>query len=892
MNMLADKLFDIISNKSFNEKQVLNKISRIAVHSKVQSVNKVSPAKNREQITPLMAAAQRGFQTVISYLIEKRGANPNQCDLGRQTALDHAILNNHQDAAVYLAAHTTEYPKDIMHGYTSLHLSAGRNQAKVVQAILAKKPDIINILSKENVSALNLATEYNAYESVKLLIDAGAKLLSESNEGYTAYVTSLIKGYPRIISHFLEHTSASAIECEYTPVPNPLEIIFHAPSNTMKLQTLLAFLEAGAGLDMARIPVQAWDLLKLMKQIRKPDWEFLLVGEQTTETGVKKIFVTNYETLLSYLDSPKYTFKLKQIVRSMQHPAIRNLEHIQKIAQRIGCQTIVEPPMPSSSHSVQVSNQSDPSAKSIARISKIKKLNKNDALVKFKISENLFLENSEMIIRQSQQFLIGLNELPTSNADLTNVLNQYLLKLNKIITFLHNPNLNNKALFENVAKAFPNVFFNMYIMLLSPKFNIHALKILPPFATNLRNVIHDHSRVLKAKAPSFYNILLDTQATTLYEMAYSYLKLGKLDLARTLANESLYLNTKNEAAESKKSRAHCDAHSFVVLAQVDILESRNQSAINNMIRAEQKLKAGLSIPCRDFCETLNSALETNPNIQLKPVINLLRDTVIYLDRIKDVTLHDTFFSVLAEKECGYHQTFSEKLNNLTIQYSSAKALKDKASKPDIPKIAIIEPLTSELSETIQRLETLSLKSSDGSPSSSNTYCPSRVKTKTKGIANPALDTKRRKPSAACSSTESNTSEGFALPEGYITPVPIEGGYLSPNQLFITMPASHPDFAPFYKLIEGGAVRCIAQYGKHQQGIKLGRAEVQVEPGAPREQVPIARLKICAGEEAHIRPWGFIEQTQRDPDGAIRKLYVFRPEGLHNKKEEFRSGYKP
>lgn len=904
--MKSGLLANIIQNDLISEDEVLLKVKTWVTNNPRVSLNGPSikeQVQNPMLCSPLHAAAKRGFTRVLKFLIEEANlsADPNRADMGNQTALSYAIFGQKIGAAVYLASKTSNYPKDTEIGYTALHYAAARNQHTVVKAILAQCPDIINVTSKTGLTALHLATDNNAFECIQLLVEAKADLSIKTFQNVTAYEMSLEKGNGAIISYFLDSSHIfSAIEVDICGTK-------HSTFNITggKIPAIITLLEAGAGLDLDRIPQITYDLLKRLGQERTADWQLLVVANhKISPEQTKKVFIKTLPELLERLDDPNYHFKLKQLFDSAQHPALKLLPHVESIAAKIKS---LNPQLSNSLASLQqnfsVSSSSvSSSLHSTVFLEKSKKLTKQEALMRFWSLSNEFVTLSGQIDRQFQFIFLKLKDESFQDPhelDVNQIITAYLERFSELLSFSHQKKMTKPEVFDQAKSEFSKIYSNLLVLILTPKFQQYTLNIMIPLGTQLREIIHYHARPLRQKVPGLYNMLLDSLAVASFETAQRYIKSEEFDLAYTLIQEAMYINSKIIIDNfSLKRNVECfNSQCLIAFSKINIHE--NRFAVS-MIQLEHALLLGpadVALQCF-YSETLALLIEKYSNIPKQRAFNLLKNSIEYLSSLKQDN-ENTFHGQVVFKERSYIPKFKElllKFEERKEENGLLEKLSDVTQKLELMAHESKEPVKYDsavlLSSSHDVFMPSSICSSSSSSSSSfscassNSILTRKTKIKTRGQPKPELDTKRKPFYHAPVAEVEHEHTGFVVPEGYIQPIKISQN----NHLFMTMPAKDARFSKFYRLIEGNTIKWIAEKGVNQQGIKLGHVEVQEEPCAPRKQVPIGRLKLCGGET--LRAWGYIEQTSKDVAGAFQKLYVFRPEGLTTKENENRSRYKP
>jgi hypothetical protein len=900
--MKSDAIINIIQNVHLSEDEILKKLKewvkanpRVGLNGPSQKEQRQNPMLGLR--SPLIAAAILGYTRVLKFLIEetKPGADPNREDICKQTALAYAIEAEHIEAAAYLASKTTNYPRDTRFGYTALHCAAGRNQAAVVKEILNQCPQIIDVTSNEKLSALHLATEYNAFECIQLLVNAKANLSLKTHQDATAYEMSLVKANGSIISYFLDFPQASsAIEVKICGIKHsPLKIVMDNSTGT--IPALITLLEAGAGLDLNRIPDKAYNVLKIIGQVRNSDWELLVVADhKISPQQNKKVFITTLAELLERLDDPSYHFRLKQLLHSARHPALKSLPHIESITTKINSLAIFQPSFSASSNSASSSSHNSISLESI------KKLGKQELVIRVGLLKEEFKSLSFKLNSQLMSIFSQLIRDPIQNQlelDIDEILTVYLKQLDNLLTFSHHKKIPHSDIFAETEHTFRQVFTAILMFVSRPEFKQLTLNITIPLETNLRELIHGHAKPLRQKFPNFYNTLLDALANTLFKSAQHYIQSKDFDLAYTISREVMYFNSKLviNNPELKRSVDSLNSQCLTALSKINIHENRFTLSIINLEQALTLKPINLALHSH-YSETVALLFENHPNIPKERAFNLLKNSINYLSTLVDPNDGSIHSQVICE-ERSYIPKFEELLAKLEVEIKESTLVKELSGVTKrlesislrgekLPHYAPV-PLFSPYYEASPS-SSICASSSSSSSSASSSWTPisQKTKTKTRGESKPELDTKHKSFSDMPAIIEKHETAKFSIPEGYIKPVKISGT----KHLFMTLPENDARFSKFYKLIEGQNAKLIAEKGVNQQGIKLSHVEVQSEVHAPRKQVTIARLKLCGGET--LRAWGYIEQTSKDKSGAVQKLVVFRPEGLTTKQEENRTRYKP
>ncbi|MFO1257452.1 MAG: ankyrin repeat domain-containing protein [Gammaproteobacteria bacterium] len=1007
--MLPDRLIKIIQEKSL-EDRILKKVKKIVEANKQGNLNGIKNKNSLPLESPLSVAASRGFCTILRYLIEETGQrkpNPDQVLYGNQTALGIALSHDQYPAAFYLAQHTQLYPQDIQWGYTALHFAAARNQAEILNIILSKTPDIIDLSSKEGLTAFHLAAEQNAFDAVDTLINYGANLRLRTNQDATAYGMALSLANNRMISRLLDYArAASALEYTHCSIRfSPLKFVMDGLS-TSKLPSVIALLEAGAGLDLDIIPKEVWGLLETLGKKRTMSWECLIVGEIKREgnRSPRKEFVTSIADFEGLLNNPNASFKLKQLGISVQHPKVKDLEHVKKIAALV--QSKLAEPLPTYERDTQNIDFSE--IVNINTRENIKKLVRDDLRLQFEFEKILFKSETKRFIHHLYMIFNVLSKVALEdeeNFDAKHIFDSYLRRLHEVLKFVIHKNSIYLHGWDEIRIEFTSAFAYSYAAISTPEFQGYAVKIMSPFVNAIGRIVQTYSQDLRSKQTNLYNAFLDAKICGMLEMARSYLTEANFDLAQTLAEQLIYEGSKiivnNESLASSVNQTKVQA--LIILAEVHIHEERFRAAFDCLEAMLEISHLGLYV-CRGISHAVNLLLERHSFDMKASLVYLLKEVISYLsnfrlesegngfyrhllkeeqaflnhfesglvlletellefridalkkqfkllgalevDSVENAVIIRLFDSVVHPKNKRQFQVFlnrkSDFINNdnyilrikneyllgdefeIDIQ-SLVKILEIEAPQSNItkklgdssadlypqqmifrvgaersrrrsvhkvhdcdenregnnPENSAVTGIQVKLDQVITQLKNLSSEGLEPAEQATE----QKIKIKKQGIANPDLDKKRKKFKAEIKVT--SDSEEFEVPEGYMKPTPMQGGHLGENQLFVSMPKDNPNFEKFYKLIKGNFIHCISQYGKGQQGVKLGKAAAVDDKGCFKE-IPIARLKVCGGET--LRAWGFVSQAVRTERG-VRKLYLFKPENIVEKKDEYRKGYK-
>lgn len=163
--------------------------------------------RNQNAETPLILAVEFGYSLDIATLLIDKGADVDAVNASGETALMLAAARNNSDAAKLLVAHKASLSPRNKKQQTALHIAAAALSAAIVKSILGDQAVNKNKASVKRVevdtrdengrTALLLAADNEGMvpdEVFDLLLNAGAKLNAQDNEGNTALMLSTRAG--------------------------------------------------------------------------------------------------------------------------------------------------------------------------------------------------------------------------------------------------------------------------------------------------------------------------------------------------------------------------------------------------------------------------------------------------------------------------------------------------------------------------------------------------------------------------------------------------------------------------------------------------------------------------------------------------------------------------
>jgi ankyrin repeat protein len=143
--------------------------------------------------TGLHAAAAQGDVALIKQLVAA-GANVNATDAYRRTPMHVAAYKSHDDAVLALAEAGGDPNLLEADRYDIITIAAVADDAKMVRTAVKAGGSAKNITSIYDGTALIAAAHEGNWESIDVLIKAGAPLDHVNNLGWTAMIEAVVLG--------------------------------------------------------------------------------------------------------------------------------------------------------------------------------------------------------------------------------------------------------------------------------------------------------------------------------------------------------------------------------------------------------------------------------------------------------------------------------------------------------------------------------------------------------------------------------------------------------------------------------------------------------------------------------------------------------------------------
>ena len=191
--------------------------------------------------TPLMLAARKGHQNIITHLITC-GASVDKKDLNNRTALHYASERGNLEMVKLLLNAGAEIDEVEGSRSTPLMLAARKGHQNIITHLITCGASV-DKKDLNNRTALHYASERGNLEMVKLLLNAGAEIDEVEGSRSTPLMLAARKGHQNIITHLI--TCGASVDKKDLNNRTAL----HYVSERGNLEMVKLLLNAGAKID-------------------------------------------------------------------------------------------------------------------------------------------------------------------------------------------------------------------------------------------------------------------------------------------------------------------------------------------------------------------------------------------------------------------------------------------------------------------------------------------------------------------------------------------------------------------------------------------------------------------------------------------------------------------
>lgn len=156
-------------------------------------------ACDRSNMTALHWAAVGGHVATIEYLVRDQGLDVNAGSYTTYTPLHCAAQRGHISAINTLIAHGAQKNKENSYGISALHLASIGGHTQAVLSLIKDHGFDPNAKDRRKNTSLHYAAEFASKETVKALLENGARRSHFDDEGFTALHRAIIKNRGAII---------------------------------------------------------------------------------------------------------------------------------------------------------------------------------------------------------------------------------------------------------------------------------------------------------------------------------------------------------------------------------------------------------------------------------------------------------------------------------------------------------------------------------------------------------------------------------------------------------------------------------------------------------------------------------------------------------------------
>lgn len=169
--------------------------------------------------TPLHAAASQGNVNIIKLLLDKGADIESAANAKGERPLFVAVTYHQAEAVRLLLQRGADVDARSGTGLTPLHRSVRLGLAEVAAILIDNGADIEAPLGKLQVRPLHMASWYDRYDAVKLLLERHANLEAVMTDGTTPLLAAAENGSPKLIELLLFHGAEVKVQLEDGSTP-------------------------------------------------------------------------------------------------------------------------------------------------------------------------------------------------------------------------------------------------------------------------------------------------------------------------------------------------------------------------------------------------------------------------------------------------------------------------------------------------------------------------------------------------------------------------------------------------------------------------------------------------------------------------------------------------
>ncbi|KAJ5882525.1 ankyrin [Penicillium soppii] len=155
--------------------------------------------KAPEDWTALHYAARKGYFYIARQILKRNKSLLDMRTIENDTALTLATFGGHIAIVDCLLSHGADIHAKDSKDWTSFHLAASEGHLKILQRLLKRDLEILELRTSEDDTALTLATYEGHTAIVEYLISRGADIYAKDSDGRTAWHLSAVKGHSEIM---------------------------------------------------------------------------------------------------------------------------------------------------------------------------------------------------------------------------------------------------------------------------------------------------------------------------------------------------------------------------------------------------------------------------------------------------------------------------------------------------------------------------------------------------------------------------------------------------------------------------------------------------------------------------------------------------------------------